>query len=486
VSDLEDFINQPGRAERVREVGKFAAGLGVELIYFQYISVTGRIIGKAIPIEHWEAIAQKGVQTVYGAVTHAFADRHGEFLGFDTTQSELVAIPEPETFCQLPWNKAMGRVFCTLFRNREDRENPGGIFTADCRGNLRRASQRLAKDHDSLQLRLGCEPEMLWLNRGPDGKPDGGPTKPYAYHIDQFEILSGVVLSVHRYSKAMGLDMIQADHEDAPGMMEQNWQYDDCLRTADRLTTFRQICAQVARENNLIACFMAKSVPDLSGNGCHHNMSLWHGGADESVMPAIDPLPGSPEIYAYSKGGRNVYASEEEGLMPSALGLNCIAGIVKHLPAMTAIGCSTVNSYRRLMDTGLWAPVFADWGLQNRTCALRISSPERMEYRAVDAMVNPYLMSAVMLAALDDGLKNDLDAGEPEMRSAYELRAEGKAQLPMNLGEALDALDADEVIKAALPGDMYRCFTHYKRDEWERFNATLTEWDIDTYIDCLP
>ena len=74
------------------------------------------------------------MQTVYGAITHAFADRHGEFLGFDTAQSELVAIPEPETFCQLPWNKAMGRVFCTLFRNREDCEDPRGIFTADCRG----------------------------------------------------------------------------------------------------------------------------------------------------------------------------------------------------------------------------------------------------------------------------------------------------------------------------------------------------------------
>ncbi len=467
-------------------MGKFAASLGVELIYFQYISVTGRVVGKAVPIEHWESVAQKGVQTVYGAVTHAFADRHGNFLGFDSAQSELVAIPEPETFCQLPWNKAMGRVFCTVFRNREDPDNPGGVFTADCRGNLRRTSERFAKDHDGLQLRLGCEPEMLWLNRGPDGKPDGGPTKPYAYHIDQIEVINGVVLSAHRYAKAMGLDMIQADHEDAPGMMEQNWEYDDCLRTADRLTTFRQICAQVARENNLIACFMAKSVPDVSGNGCHHNMSLWRGGDDEIITPAIDPLPGSPEVFAYRKGGQNVYASEGDDWMPSALGLNAIAGIVKHLRALTAIGCSTVNSYRRLLDIGLWAPVFADWGLQNRTCGLRVSSPDRMEYRAVDSTVNPYLMCSALLAAFDDGLKNNLDAGEPETRSAYQLRAEGKAQLPMNLGAALDALDADEVIKAALPGDMYRCFMHYKRDEWERFNATLTEWDIDTYIDCLP
>jgi glutamine synthetase len=88
----------------------------------------------------------------------------------------------------------------------------------------------------------------------------------------------------------------------------------------------------------------------------------------------------------------------------------------------------------------------------------------------------------------DDGITRDLDPGEPEGRNIYEARDAGKlvTKLPMSLGEALDRLEADEVVKAALPDEMYRVFTHYKGDEWEKYNATVTEWDLQTYWDCLP
>jgi glutamine synthetase len=162
--------------------------------------------------------------------------------------------------------------------------------------------------------------------------------------------------------------------------------------------------------------------------------------------------------------------------------------VIKHLGALTALGSSTVNSYRRLWDTGFWAPVFADWGYQNRTCALRISAPGRFEYRSVDAAVNPYLMAGALLKAFDDGITSKLDPGEPEERNIYEAMSAGKKvkKLPMSLGESLDHLEADEVIKSALPDEMYRVFNHYKRDEWERFMATVTPWDLETYWDCLP
>jgi len=161
---------------------------------------------------------------------------------------------------------------------------------------------------------------------------------------------------------------------------------------------------------------------------------------------------------------------------------------MEHLGALTVIGSSTVNSYRRLWDTGFWAPVHANWGYQNGTCGLRVSAPGRFEYRSVDSMVNPYLMAAGLLQAFGDGMDRDLDAGEPEQRSTYEAMEEGKQvkRLPMTLGEALDALAEDEVIRAAMPGEMYRVFNHYKRDEWEKFNHTVTEWDLETYFDCLP
>jgi glutamine synthetase len=152
------------------------------------------------------------------------------------------------------------------------------------------------------------------------------------------------------------------------------------------------------------------------------------------------------------------------------------------------VTASTVNSYRRLWDTGFWAPVFADWGYQNRTTALRVSAPGRFEYRSVDSAVNPYLSMAVLIAAMWDGIERKLDPGEPEERNIYEAMEAGKEvkKIPMTFGDALDALEADEVIKRALPGEMYKVFMHYKRDEWERYCATVTDWDVQEYLDVLP
>ncbi|MBT5435534.1 MAG: glutamine synthetase, partial [Rhodospirillaceae bacterium] len=309
------------------------------------------------------------------------------------------------------------------------------------------------------------------------------------YHINQFESLRPVFMKVIEYCRAMGLDMIQGDHEDAPGQLELNFQFDDALRTADRLATYRQICAQVARENNLIACFMAKPFMGVSANGCHHNVSLWKGGKDEMNQLGQENIAGMSENFMYKKGGKNTFLPEGKDLRkPGKIGLKAIGGVMNHLDALTAIGCPTVNSYRRLWDTGFWAPVFADWGYQNRTTGMRVSAPGRFEYRAVDSMVNPYLMANAIIKCFDHGITDNLDPGEPEERNIYQAMEEGKQvkKLPMSLGDALIALDKDEVIKSAMPGDMYRVFKHYKTNEWENFMATVTEWDLENYWDCLP
>ena len=490
-TDLEQFVNQDGRADLVKQVRAKIDELGVEYLYLQFVSVTGRICGKGIPADHWETVAERGFQLVYGATVNLFLNRHGEYLGYGPQAAELVGIPEPESFMQLPWDKRVARLWCTLFRNREEREEPGAYLTADCRGNLRRIHEQFQANHGGLHLRAGTEPEMMWLKRGEDGKPAGGFSNPYCYHIDQFESLRPVYMKVIEYCRLMGLDMIQGDHEDAPGQLELNWTFDDVLRNADRLTTYRQICAQVAREFNLIACFMSKPFMGVSASGCHHNISLWRGGEEVFKRTGNDPdaLPGMRYNYMYLSGGDNTVMPDTDDLqMPGKTGLQMIGGIVKHLGALTAIGCSTVNSYRRLWDTGFWAPVFADWGYQNRTTGLRVSAPGRFEYRAVDSMVNPYLLGGAILKAADDGISNDIDPGEPENRNIYEAMEAGKQvkRLPMTLGDALEALRNDDVIKNAMPGEMFRLYEEYKRDEWERFLHTTTEWDLDTYIDCLP
>ncbi|MEM7398893.1 MAG: glutamine synthetase family protein [Pseudomonadota bacterium] len=475
----------------VKEVRKKIDELGIEYLYLQFVSITGRIMGKGIPADHWESVARKGFQLVYGATVNLFLNRHGEYFGYGPEAAELVGIPDPETFMQLPWDKRVARMYCTLFRNREEREDPGGFLTADCRGNLRRIHKAFQDKHNGLQLRMGTEPEMMWLKKDENGKPAGGFSEPFCYHIDQFESLRPVYMKVMEYSRKMGLDMIQGDHEDAPGQLELNWMFDDVLRNADRLTTYRQICAQVAREFNIIACFMTKPFMGVSASGCHHNMSLWRGGEDVMRPTGNDPnnLPGMAQNYMYVTGGDNTFMPDgDDPQMPQKAGLEAIGGIVHHLRALTCIGSSTVNSYRRLWDTGFWAPVFADWGFQNRTTGLRVSAPGRFEYRSVDSMVNPYLMGSTILAAADDGIDNKLDPGEPEERNIYEAIKAGKdvKRLPMNLGEALQALEDDKVVQRGMPGEMYRLYSEYKRDEWERFNHTVTEWDVETYLDCLP
>ena len=312
-TDLERFVAADGRTEAVERVRAEIDAKGITYIYYQFASVTGRIMGKGVPADHWERMAERGFQLVYGSTANLFIDRHGNYIGYGPEASELVGLPDVETFCQLPWDPKTARVFCTLFRNREEETDPGGYLTSDCRGNLRRIHQEFEQE-TGLHLRVGTEPEMMWLKVKPDGTPSvDGKTKPYCYHIDQFAELQPLIHKVMEYGKAMGLDMIQGDHEDAPGQLELNWMFDRADLTADRLTTYRQICRQVGRELGAFPCFMPKPFMGVSANGCHHNISLWQG--DENMfLPDGD----NPRI-------------------PSKLGLMAIGGVLDHLNALTCI-----------------------------------------------------------------------------------------------------------------------------------------------------
>jgi glutamine synthetase len=464
VTDIEQFVAQDGRDDQVAEVDELIEREKVQYVYYQFPSVTGRIMGKGVPARHWRSMAQKGFQLVYGSTANLFTDRHGNYIGYGPEAAELVGVPEPDTFAVLPWDRRVARVWCTCFRNREERDDPGGFLTSDSRGNLQRIQAKFEVE-TGLHLRAGTEPEMMWLKLKEDGTPDvQGMTKPFCYHIDQFSELQPIIHKVVEYGHALGLDMIQGDHEDAPGQIELNFGFDRAEKTADNLSTFRQLCKQVGRELGAFPCFMPKPFMGVSANGCHHNISLWREDQNAFLPDTDDPQ------------------------RPSQLGLWAIGGIMEHLPALTALTASTVNSYRRLWDTGFWAPVFADWGYQNRTTALRVSAPGRLEYRSVDSAVNPYLSLAALIVAMRDGIERKLDPGEPEERNIYEAMEAGKQvkKLPMTFGAALDALAADEVVKEALPGDMYRVFMHYKRDEWERYCATVSDWDVEEYLDVLP
>ena len=460
---LEQTVSAPGRDKKKAELRKLIDDKRVEYIYYEHISITGRIVGKGVPSPHFEEVCDSGYQLVYGSVADLFMDRYGNYIGFGAHESELVGIPDLDTFRILPWEPRVARVYADCF----DSET-GDYFDADCRGNLKRLSREI-EDELGGTFYVGIEPEMMWLKEDESGHVTGV-TKPFCYHIAQFEILRPVFLDVITYGRAMGLDMIQGDHEDAPGQLELNTKHDRALNTADNMSTYRHICSEVARQHGLIATFMPKPFEGVSANGHHHHMSM----VDED--------------------GNNMFYDPDGPGKVSEFGRYFIGGILEHANALCAITASTVNSYKRFWDTGYWAPLYKDWGWQNRTSLVRVAAPGRFEYRAVDAAVNPYLSVAAILVAARDGVRNKIDPGPPQQENIYDIVGREKhlgeearhAQIPMSLGESLEALRNDPLMMEAMPGRLGKVFMHYKTDEWERYLAHVSDWELERYLKFLP
>ena len=293
-------------------------------------------MGKGIPADHWENVANGGFQLVYGATVNLFLNRHGEYLGYGPEAAELVGVPEPETFMQLPWDKRVARMFCTLL------PQPRGEGESRRLSDLRLPRQSPAHPR---RVREGPRPAAAPRHRARDDVAEEGRRRqsgrrlfasPIAITSTSSKACARSTCGSSNIAAQMGLDMIQGDHEDAPGQLELNFNYDDALRTADRLTTYRQICAQVAREFNLIACFMCKPFMGVSANGCHHNISLWKGGKDEvqAARQRSQELPGhGAATYMYRQGGENTFMPDTkgDGRCRARSGSMCIGGIVKHL-----------------------------------------------------------------------------------------------------------------------------------------------------------
>ena len=455
---LEQARNAPDRSERIEELTRFIEANGIRYVFFQQVSITGRVMGKGVVSSFFAQVAERGYQLVYGATANLFTDRYGNYIGFGPEESELAAVADLDTFAVLPWDPRVARVYCDCY----DTET-GELLDADPRQNLRRVAHEFEQEL-GLQFLIGIEPEMMWLRRSEDGSAPVGVTKPYCYHIHQFEELRPVLLDVVEYGQALGLDMSYGDHEDAPGQLELNFRFDRPLRTADNITTYRQVCAAVARKHDLLASFMPKPFTGVSANGHHHHFTL------------ID------------EAGTNVFHNPDGPAQLSQLALHFLGGMLEHFPALMCIGNPTVNSYCRMWDTGFWAPVYKNWGWQNRTTTVRVAAGGRFEYRGVDSSCNPYLTVAALLQAGLDGVSRELDPGPPQQGNTYDLLREGAniEKVPDSLGAALEALAADEVIRSALPGRLYKVFHHYKRDEWERYLAAVTDWEREEYLEVLP
>ena len=233
-----------GRDALIADVRRRIDAEGITYIYYQFVSVTGRIMGKGVPAAHWESMAAKGFQLVYGATANLFTDRHGDYIGYGPEAAELVGIPEPETFevaALGPQGRA--RLVHAASATARSARIPASFLTSDCRGNLKRIQAEF-EAATGLHLRAGTEPEMMWLNlKDRTARPTSAASRSRtATTSTSSRELQPIIHKVIEYGQALGLDMIQGDHEDAPGQIELNFNFDRAEQTADNLSTFRQIC----------------------------------------------------------------------------------------------------------------------------------------------------------------------------------------------------------------------------------------------------
>ncbi|GAB7004864.1 glutamine synthetase family protein [Nocardioides sp. AN3] len=451
-----ELNSRPGALDAIKQA---IADNGVEYIYYQAVTITGRVVGKVVPAAHVDRIAVRGVNQHRTAIANLQTDRSGKLLGGGTEAAEYTAVPDLDTFAVLPWDTKVARFFCRLYEPDHRPEKAGAALATDARGLLQRVHEEFTV-RTGLELRTGTEPEMTWEGPGLEAqfRPDSSP----AYHIEHLERYREIYQRVITYARALGLDMIEGDYEDG-GQLELNWMFDHANLTADRLVTYRQICKQVARELGIECSFMPKPGTGYMGNGCHHNFSLWRDGVN------VLEEAGRPELHLTQEGQ------------------HALGGLLTHTPGAMLIMGPTVNSYKRYWDAGQFAPSRIDWGLDNKTCTVRLSANGRLEYKLPDASVNPYLSHAVMVAAIDDGLKNAITPGEPTVGSSYLSTApELFGKLPLSLGEAIEAFKADGYLRESLGAELSDLIVEYKTDEWARFNSAVTTWERDLYWADLP
>jgi glutamine synthetase len=445
-------------AAALNEVTARVEESGVEFLYYQSVSLTGRIVGKVVPARHLRRNLERGVNLHRTAMSDLQVDRFGNLLGGGTEAAEFTALPDTGTFAVLPWDTTVGRFFCSVYEPGHFPDTGGRPLATDARSNLRRVHDAFT-EATGLRLRSGCEPEMTWTGPGLDVhvKPGSSPS----YHVDSLEVMRPVFQKVIRYAQALGFDMIEGDYED-PGQLELNWMFDDACDTADRLVTYRQICRQVARELGVTASFMPKPTAGVMGNGCHHNLSLWRG--DQNIL--ADP------------GVKELHITEE--------GKHALGGVLAHSAGMMALMGPTVNSYKRYWDAGQFAPSQINWGMDNKTCTVRLSASGRLECKLPDASVNPYLSHAALISAMKDGLDHAIDPGPPQSGSSYEGAQSKFEPLPLTLKDALDAFASDAVVRSAFPEEMTSLYLELKNDEWARFCGAITDWEREMYTEHLP
>ena len=431
---------------------------GVRYCLSAYTDVHGVPKAKAVPLEHFTRM-MRGSELFTGAAIDG--------LGQGPADDELSVWPDADAVTVLPWEPTVAWAPGYLHFHDEP-------YPMDSRGVLRRQTARLAEH--GLQFNLGIETEFFLVHREATGIRPNHPKDVLAraaYDVagllDNLPFLDELI----SYMNQLGWDVHSFDHEDANGQFELDFSYTDVISMADRFVLWRMMTKLLARRHGCEATFMPKPYSDRTGNGGHFNMSM-----------------------SDLETGENVFADPDDprGAGVSRLAYQFIAGVLRHAPAISAVTAPTVNSYKRLIKTGsmtgfTWAPVYISFGRNNRTHMLRIPmGGGRVESRAVDTSVNPYLAAAMMLGAGLEGIENELDPGDPIALNMYEqsdaqLAEMGVSVLPRTLLEAVEAFDRDPLSEQVLGSELKRSYVELKSEEWWDYHNTVSEWEYDRYLE---
>jgi glutamine synthetase len=365
----------------------------------------------------------------------------------------------------MPWMPGYARIVCDGYVANEP-------FPLCPRQLLRHQIARLARH--GFSLNAGIEPEFFLLQRTDDGRlvpaDEADKLEKPSYDYKSLTRQADFVVDLVDALRECGLDVFQIDHEDANSQYEVNYQYAHALRAADDLMLFKMAAHSIAESYGHIFSMMPKPFADRPGSGLHFHLSLSDTAGGAPLADAADP-----------KG---------QGL--SDIGYAFMAGLLHHAPALAALCAPTVNSYKRLvvgesLSGSTWAPAHIGYGFNNRTTVARTVAG-RIEWRLPDASANPYLALAGVMAAGLDGIERNLDAGEPIDEDLYELsttelKQRGIHTLPQNLGEAINALESDAILREHVGNEFCAEFIRLKRMEWVEFSRTVHLWEVERYCD---
>jgi glutamine synthetase len=267
---------------------------------------------------------------------------------------------------------------------------------------------------------------------------------------------------------SLGWNPYQNDHEDANGQFEMNWDYDDCLKTADRHTFFKFMAKSIAEKHGYRATFMPKPFANLSGNGCHAHVSVWD-----------------------KEGKKNLFLNKSDEMGLSKLAYQFLGGVMHNAISMAAIFIPSINSYKRIdaavtSSGATWSPNAVTYSGNNRTHMVRIPDPGRFEIRLMDGATNPYLLQAAVVAAGLDGVNNKRDPGKRVDLNMYteQHKLKNLRKLPANLLDAIRLLDNSKVARSAFGDEFVDSYVKLKREEWQRFMREISPWERDHTLDC--